>query len=108
MQHGLELVKKYNMEGGITSKNQIWRDPWIPRPSSFRISVKKGRSRLTWVSQLMIAGQQQWDTYMFITCVYPHDAYEVLKIRLPERIPEDFVVWHYEISGIFQLKVHTN
>jgi hypothetical protein len=54
--------------------------------------VKKGRSRLRWVSQLMITGQWEWDTHMIRTCVYPNDADEVLKtgcLRGSQRI-----LWH--------------
>jgi hypothetical protein len=105
VQHELELVKKGIIwRVGSGSKIHIWRDPWTPRPSSFRISLKKGRSRLRWVSQLMITGRREWDTHMIRTCMYPHDADEVLKIRLSERIPDDFVVWHYERSGMFSVK----
>jgi hypothetical protein len=41
---------------------------------------------------------------MIRTCMYPYDADEVLKIRLSKRIPDDFVVWHYERSGMFSIK----
>jgi hypothetical protein len=45
--HGLELVKKgiiWRIRAG--AKVNIWRDPWIPRQPSFRISLRKGRSRI--------------------------------------------------------------
>lgn len=47
IEHGLELLKKgliWRIDSG--SKVQIWRDNWIPRPPSLRVSRKKGRSRL--------------------------------------------------------------
>jgi hypothetical protein len=37
-------------------------------------------------------------------CLYPHDAEEVLKIRLSERNYEDYIAWHYEKSGVFTVK----
>jgi hypothetical protein len=39
---------------GSGSSIQIWRDPWIPRPPSWKISMKTGRTRLRWVSQLFV------------------------------------------------------
>jgi hypothetical protein len=36
--------------------------------------------------------------------LYPHDIQEVLKIRLSDRVPEDFVAWYYEKSGIFLVR----
>jgi hypothetical protein len=45
IEHGLELLKK-----GSGTKVQIWRDSWIPRPPSLKISTKKGRSRWRWVA----------------------------------------------------------
>jgi hypothetical protein len=54
IEHGLDLVKKgiiWRVRSG--SKIRIWRDPWVPRPSSLRLTLKKGRSQLKWVYQLM-------------------------------------------------------
>jgi hypothetical protein len=36
--------------------------------------------------------------------MYPHDACEVLKIRLSRRDNEDFLAWHYEKSGLFTIR----
>jgi hypothetical protein len=84
--------ERYHLE----KKIQIWRDPWIPIPSSFRPSLKKGRARLRWVSQLMKPGSQEWDKQAINSCMYPHDAKEVLNIRLSQRTEEDILAWHYE------------
>jgi hypothetical protein len=47
IEHGLELVKKGIIwRIGAGDKVQIWRDSWIPRPTSLKLSLKKGRSRL--------------------------------------------------------------
>jgi hypothetical protein len=36
--------------------------------------------------------------------MYPHDACEVLKIRLSRRDNEGFLAWHYEKSGLFTIR----
>jgi ribonuclease HI len=89
---------------GLGTKIQIWRDPWILRPPSRRITIKKGRSRIRWVSQLMIAGRREWDTQVLRTCFYNHDIKDICKIRLSDRMHEDVIAWHYEKSGIFSVK----
>jgi hypothetical protein len=61
-----------------------------------KISLKKGRSCLSWVSQLMKPGLREWDEQIMATCLYAHDVKEVLKLRLPVRGGYDFVAWHYE------------
>jgi hypothetical protein len=63
--------------------------------------MKKTRTRLRWVSQLMKAGTREWDEDLIRTYLFPHDAKEVLKIRPTSRVEEDFIAWHYEKSGIF-------
>jgi hypothetical protein len=54
--HGLELLKKGVIwRIGDGSKVKIWRDPWIPREASLRLSTPKGRHRIKWVSELLDA-----------------------------------------------------
>jgi hypothetical protein len=66
--------------------------------------MKKGRSKLHWVSQLMVPGQREWDENVLQTCLYPHDAVEVLKNRPMQNSEEDFIAWFYEKTGIFTVK----
>jgi hypothetical protein len=93
--HGLELVRKgmiWRVQDG--TKIQIWRDPWLPRPPSFKVCLKKGRGRLRWVSQLMKPNQREWDVDVIKSCLYPVDADEVLKLRLSDRGDEYCIAWH--------------
>jgi hypothetical protein len=51
VEHGLELVKNgivWRISSG--SKVQVWRDPWINREPSRKITMRKGRARIRWVS----------------------------------------------------------
>jgi hypothetical protein len=67
-------------------------DAWIPRPPYFKVSLKKGRSRLRWVTQLMKPNLRDWDEHVIRSCMYPVDAGEVLKIRLTESGDEDLTI----------------
>jgi hypothetical protein len=64
--------------------------------------MKKGHSRLRWVSQLMKADVWKCDEQQM--CLYPHNVDEVLKIRPMQHGREDFMAWYYEKSGIFTVK----
>lgn len=105
IEHGLELLKKGLIwQVGSSSKIQIWRDRWIPHPPSLIVSLRKGRSQNRWASQLMKDGHQESDINRLKACTFRHDTEEVLKIRLSDRIEEDFLAWHHEKSGIFSVR----
>lgn len=61
--HGLELLKKGIIwRVGCGSQVRIWRDPWIPRDHSRRVTTRQGRCRLKWVSELLNQDGQDWDS----------------------------------------------
>jgi hypothetical protein len=47
---------------------------------------------------------QEWDKQAINSCMYPHNAKEVLNIRLSQRTEEDILAWHYERSGVFTVQ----
>jgi hypothetical protein len=99
------VAKEMNyMESWVRFKDSNLERSIDPKESSLKITLKKRRSRLRWVSQLMTAGRREWDVQMINSCLYPHDAVEVLKIRLSNRSPEDYVAWHYEMTRIFTVR----
>lgn len=54
IEHGLEQLKQgYIWRVGDGSSIRVWRDPWIPRGSSFRPITPKRRCRLKWVADFM-------------------------------------------------------
>jgi hypothetical protein len=102
--HGLELLKKGLIwHIGEGRKVQVWRNPWVPRPSSRRTMMKKGRLRLKWISQLMILGWREWDFELLRTYMYDHDIDQVKKLWLSNTL-EDIVAWHYERHGLFSVR----
>jgi hypothetical protein len=86
------------MAGGIGIQNPNLE-------GSRRLSLKQGRSRLRWVSQLMLQGRREWDVPMLHILLYTHDVNEVLKIRLSDGAPDDHVAWMHEKSGIFSVRL---
>jgi hypothetical protein len=43
-------------------------DPWVPRLPSLGISMKKGHTRIQWVSQLMHGDRREWDEATLRSC----------------------------------------
>ncbi|CAN6246919.1 unnamed protein product [Urochloa humidicola] len=102
IQHGLELVKKGVVwRIGCRSQVRIWRDPWIPRLHSNKVTTKKGRCRLKWVSELLDIDGKDWDYDKLAGIFNPTDVEAIANIKLPLRHSDDFLAWPLEKSGIF-------
>nr|ABA98911.1 retrotransposon protein, putative, unclassified, expressed [Oryza sativa Japonica Group] len=96
IEHGLHLLKKGLVwRIGDGSKVNIWRDQWIPKESAFK-PMGRSRCRLRWVSQLMVPREKCWDEELIRHVCYPHDAEDILKIKIMQFPVEDFPAWHYE------------
>jgi hypothetical protein len=103
--HGLELLKKGSIwRIGSGSMVKIWRDNWVPRADSLKVSGMKERCRLKWVSQLIDPVTRSWDKAIIRKYLYHHDAEAVLQIKILARPADDFVAWHFESNGVFTVK----
>jgi hypothetical protein len=102
--HGLELLKKGIVWRICNGKNvRIWRDNWIPR-GDFKITANVTKSRIRWVKDIIDHDKKEWKEDVVKKIFMPHDAEEVLKIRIPNLEQEDFVSWHFEKNGIFSVR----
>jgi hypothetical protein len=45
-----------------------------------------------------------WDEGMIRRICYDHDAETILRIKLPARPVDDFIVWNCEPNGIFSVR----
>jgi hypothetical protein len=82
---------------------RIWRDNWLPRQEELKVVSDKGRSRLVRVSSL-IDDQGRWDEGLIRRNFLPIDAEVILKIKLSDRRPEDFLAWQHERNGCFSVR----
>jgi hypothetical protein len=69
---------------------RIWRDNWLPRQVELKVVSDKGRSRLVQFSSL-IDEQGRWDEGLIHRTFLPIDTEVILKIKLSERRPNDFL-----------------
>ena len=63
----------------------------------------KGRSRLIWVFSL-IDDQGRWNEALVRKTFPPIDVNVILKIKLSQRRPEDFLAWQHEKNGCFSIR----
>lgn len=105
LMHGLELLKQgaiWRVADG--SKIKIWRHQWLPREWSLRPSRSKRPCRLKWVSQLIDAQTREWNIEVLQRFFHDYDFSEIIKIKIPRNVEEDFVAWHYEKTGCFSVR----
>ena len=105
IEHGLSLLKRgtiWRIRNG--SKTRIWRDNWIPRASTLRVTGKRSRTRLKWVKDLFYPDTKLWNEQLIREIFHEHDAEEIIRIKVPQWEEDDFVAWHFENSGVFSVK----
>jgi hypothetical protein len=73
VEHGLELLKKGVIwRIGNGKKVRIWRDNWLSRDGGLKITGKKKKSRLKWVSSLFGNGTNGWNENLVQSFFFTH------------------------------------
>jgi hypothetical protein len=52
----------------------------------------------------MVPRCREWDEQVINVCMHPHDAEQVLRIRLSDRIQDDHIAWALERTRLFSVK----
>jgi hypothetical protein len=100
----LELLKKGLVWRVCNGQSiRIWRDPWIPRPYSYRLVSTKRRCRLRFVSEL-IDQVGSWRVDLLNEYFIPMDIVEILKLKPSPRLMDDQLAWAPEKDGLFTVK----
>jgi hypothetical protein len=82
---------------------RIWRDNWLPRNIGLKITSERKSSRLIKVKSL-IGSDQHWNEDLMKATFSPHDADQILSIKLPMELCKDVAAWNYEKSRIFSIR----
>jgi hypothetical protein len=69
---------------------RIWRDNWIPR-GDMKVTANMTNSRVRRVASLINQEDHSWKEDLVRKIFLPYDAEEILKIRLPNYVEEDFI-----------------
>lgn len=88
---------------GLNSKVQIWRDPWLPRASTFR---PLGCLDNSWsvVKDLIDAQGERWNMSSLRQCFVPEDVNLIRTIPLSRRCSKDKLVWHHTDFGVYSVR----
>lgn len=80
----------------------IWRDKWLPRPSTYRvISPPRILSESATVDQLINSETMTWDKDLISRIFCPQDVEVILSILLIRRRPRDSLTWCGTRNGSF-------
>ena len=71
---------------------------------SLKVVTRSRRPRLRWVSELFLNESTDWNRNLISSIFLPVDVEAIMRIRVPERIMNDQIAWHYEKSGQFPVK----
>jgi hypothetical protein len=101
---GCELMKEGIVwRVGNGTSIAVWKDPWIPRGTTRRLSSIQGHSIVTQVSDLINPVTDQWDESLLRDHFNMDDVKEILMIPIRPDM-EDMLAWHYDSKGIFTVK----
>jgi hypothetical protein len=77
--HDLELVKRGAIwRIGSRSQAKIWRDHWVPRNDSLKVSGKQSGLRRKWVAELINPVDRAWNEELIKDLCHPHEAEAIL------------------------------
>jgi hypothetical protein len=101
--HGLALLKKGIIwRVGNSANIRAWRDPWIPRTTTFTPLSQQGRCRLRWVSDFILA-DGTWNETLLRRWFLQMDVEAILQITPSRRNTDDFVAWQPDKRGVFSV-----
>ena len=104
IQYGLELLKTGLIRRtGNGRGTRIWRDPWVPRPHSYRPTSRQGDCRLRRVSQLLTE-EGEWDMGKLQRHFMQDDIDAILTIKPCPRVEEDVIAWAPTRNGVFTVR----
>lgn len=101
---GRQIIKEWARWRIGNGKNiRIYKDCWIPRPTSFKPISPPSLSTDAVVADLINA-ENQWDVETLNQHFMPSDADLILKIHLPHRQSEDELMWHFDKKWDYSVK----
>ncbi|KAL0293788.1 UNVERIFIED_CONTAM: putative ribonuclease H protein [Sesamum calycinum] len=93
------------VEIGTGHSVDVWKDPWIPRPASFRIITPNVHNvQNMCVSNLISPITREWDVETINALLWPVDREAILQIPLSISGGPDLLIWHYSNNGFFSVR----
>ena len=90
---------------GTGNQIRVWRDKWIPRPSTYKVITPKLPSlNGALVCELINRETKEWDRDKIEQWFLPEDRDEILGIPLSTTRNRDRIIWAENRSGKFSVK----
>ena len=90
---------------GSGNKIRVWRDKWVPRPSTYKVlTPEKQTSKDALVCELINRASNEWDIDVLCQWFLPKDRDAILGISLSTTSTSDRLVWAENKSGKFIVK----
>ncbi|KAL0301821.1 UNVERIFIED_CONTAM: putative mitochondrial protein [Sesamum radiatum] len=90
---------------GSGSSIKIWKDPWLPRPVTFKPITPPPEGHDQNVVAAMIDPEtKEWDRQIIENIFNPEDQELILKIPLGRESLPDTRCWHYTQNGLFTVR----
>ena len=82
-----------------------FNDKWLPQPSTFQVTSRPNEVPSdAKVSLLIDPHTRAWRTDMIRRFFSLEDASAILSILLSSRLPEDYLVWTYNLKDLFTMQ----
>ncbi|CAL9002074.1 unnamed protein product [Prunus brigantina] len=99
------LLQGSRWQVGSGAEIDIWKDPWLPRPSTFRvISPKPTGCAVTKVTELILDHPRRWNISLLSNLLYPPDVDVIRTLPLSFHHRVDALIWHFDTKGHFTVK----
>ncbi|BFG35644.1 hypothetical protein CerSpe_219180 [Prunus speciosa] len=99
------LLQGSRWQVGSGAEIDIWKDPWVPRPSTFRvISPKPHGCAVTKVNEFILDHPRRWNVSLLSNLLYPPDVDVIRTIPLSFHHRDDALIWHFDKKGQFTVK----
>uniref|UniRef100_A0A2N9IE72 Reverse transcriptase zinc-binding domain-containing protein n=1 Tax=Fagus sylvatica TaxID=28930 RepID=A0A2N9IE72_FAGSY len=99
------LVSGMRWRVGSGENIKIWKDPWLPCPTTYRvISPFRGLDENAKVDALIDRETMSWKVSELERIFIPRDVEAILQIPLSKRRPNDMMIWAVTMKGNFTVK----
>lgn len=101
---GRDLLKKgLRWKVGSGFKVKLFSDPWLPRPSTFKV-ISEGHKNVKMNVVDVITHSKEWNVEMLKQVHLPIDADFIRRLPISVVDLEDCLLWHYTKNGIYTVK----
>jgi hypothetical protein len=79
---------------GDGTKIQIWRDKWLPTPTTYKIqSVPIPQLEDSWVAMLINKDTKMWDLSLLHELFQPKEVKVIANMPISPFLPPDLLIW---------------